>query len=81
MFGKVSRFNKETNEGEILGENNQPYEFHIGEWLSSKPIHIGKKVYFNIEDREAQNIELDEPLSFYLKIQVRRREGITNSLV
>jgi hypothetical protein len=71
MFGKITTFNKETNEGKILGEDNKSYEFHIGEWLSSQPIHIEQKVYYEIEENEARNIELDEPLSFYLKIQVR----------
>ena len=74
MFGKVTTFNKETNEGEILGEDSQSYEFHIGEWLSTKPVNIGQKVFYQTEENEAQNIELDEEFSFYLKIQIRRRE-------
>jgi len=76
MFGKVTTFNKETNEGELLGENNQSCAFHIGEWLSSQPIHIGQKVYYEVEENEARNIELDEEFSFYLKVHVRRIERV-----
>ena len=76
MFGKVTTFNKETNEGKILGKDNQFYEFHIGEWLSSRTICKGQKVYFDVEESEAQNIRVDEENIFYLRINFRRVERV-----
>ncbi|SFV61399.1 hypothetical protein MNB_SV-14-595 [hydrothermal vent metagenome] len=60
MIGTVLLFDKETNEGEILGVDKKTYDFHIGEWLSSCSINIGQKVYYEIVDDEARNIIINE---------------------
>jgi cold shock CspA family protein len=76
MFGEVVTFNKESNEGKILGKDKQFYEFHIGEWLSSQIISKGQKVSFDVEESEAQNIRAGEENTFHLRIKFRRVEGI-----
>ncbi|CAA6817398.1 MAG: Unknown protein [uncultured Sulfurovum sp.] len=74
MLGKIITFNKATNEGKILGENQEAYDFHIGEWLSDKNINVGQAVYYDVEEDEARNIVIDELLSskyiLHLKIDV-----------
>ena len=61
MVGSVFFFNKETNEGEILGEDEKKYYFHIGEWLSYHHIIIGQEVDYEIEEGEARNIKIKKP--------------------
>ena len=58
MVGIVFFFNRETNEGEILGEDEKKYYFHIGEWLSYHHIIIGQEVDYEIEEGEARNIKI-----------------------
>lgn len=76
MLGKIITFNKETNEGKILGENQEAYDFHIGEWLSNGKIDVGQKVYYDVEEDEARNIELDIERVLYVEIKFRRREKV-----
>jgi hypothetical protein len=76
MLGTINRFDKETNEGKILGEDKQLYDFHIGEWLSDNNIILGQKVYYEIEEDEARNIELDEERVFYFEIHFKRRKKV-----
>jgi cold shock CspA family protein len=58
MNGRVVTFNNEANEGVIRGNNGSYYQFHIGEWLSDKPIKIGTKVQFKISDKDALDIAI-----------------------
>lgn len=58
MTGQVIAFDNETNEGWILGKNNKKYSFHIGEWLSECKIVVGQKIYYEIEEDEARNIQV-----------------------
>jgi len=60
MFGHVVQYSTESNVGEILGENKKRYSFHLGEWLSDSLIKIGQKVFYEVVEDEARNIELDE---------------------
>ena len=76
MLGEVISFDTNTNQGKILGEDEQSYDFHIGEWLSSRRINIGQKVVYDVEEDEARNIELDEESVLYLKINFRRSERV-----
>jgi len=76
MLGTINKFDTETNEGKILGEDKQLYDFHIGEWLSDKNIILGQRVYYEIEEDEARNIELDEERVFYFEIHFKRREKV-----
>ena len=76
MIGTVLFFNKDTNEGEILGVDKKIYDFHIGEWLSSCSITIGQEVCYEIVDDEARNIEPEEERVFYFEIHFKRRERI-----
>ena len=67
MIGIVFIFNKETNEGEILGEDEKKYYFHIGEWLSYHHIKIGQEVDYEIEEDEARNIRVKKlPINEYI---------------
>ncbi len=73
MLGRVISFDKEHNDGEILGVDNISYSFHIGEWLSTKNIKIGERVKYDIEENEARNIIIEEELKeniIHLKIDV-----------
>ena len=76
MLGKISNFDRETNEGKILGEDRIFYDFHIGEWLSEGNIILGQKVYFEVEEDEARNIELEEERVFCFEIYFKRRERV-----
>jgi hypothetical protein len=76
MLGTINKFDTETNEGKILGEDRQLYDFHIGEWLSERNIILGQKVYYQVEEEEARNIELDEERVFYVEIHFTRREKL-----
>lgn len=76
MLGKIVTFNKETNEGKILGEDQEAYDFHIGEWLSNENINVGQAVYYEVEEDEARNIELDVERVLYVEIKFRRREKV-----
>ena len=76
MLGAINKFDTETNEGKILGEDRQLYDFHIGEWLSNQNIILGQKVYYEVEEDEARNIELDEERVFYFEIHFKRREKV-----
>jgi len=73
MLGIINKFDTETNEGKILGEDRQLYDFHIGEWLSERNIILGQKVYYQVEEDEARNIELNEEQVFYFEIHLKRR--------
>lgn len=74
MVGTVLIFDSHTNEGHILGEDKEIYDFHIGEWLSCLRIKIGEKVIFDIEEDEARNIEVEKEIlkepTLHLKINV-----------
>ena len=50
MVGIILFFDKETNEGEILGVDDNKYYFHIGEWLSYHPIKIGQEVNYEVKE-------------------------------
>ena len=76
MLGAINKFDKETNEGKILGEDKQLYDFHIGEWLSEKNIILGQKVYYEVVEDEARNIELDEERVLCFEIYFKRRERV-----
>jgi len=76
MLGTINKFDKETNEGQILGEDNQLYDFHIGEWLSESNIRLKQKVYYDLEEDEARNIELEEERVLYFEIHFKRREKV-----
>lgn len=56
MLGKISTFDNERNEGEIVGEDKVVYPFHIGEWLSNRNISVGQNVYYEVAEDEARNI-------------------------
>ena len=60
MVGTILMFDIDTNEGHISGKDEMIYDFHIGEWLSSRRIKIGETVIFDIEEGEARNIEVEE---------------------
>ena len=74
MFGKISIFDTDTNEGKILGDDGESYDFHIGEWLSSHNIQVGQAVYYEVEEDEARNILINKPVKeehiLHLKIDV-----------
>jgi hypothetical protein len=76
MLGAINKFDTETNEGKILGEDKQLYDFHIGEWLSNQNITLGQKVYYQVEEDEARNIELEEERVLCFEIHFRRRERV-----
>ena len=76
MLGKINSFDKETNEGKILGEDKIFYDFHIGEWLSEGNIVLSQKVYFEVEEDEARNIKREEERVFCFEIYFRRRERV-----
>jgi hypothetical protein len=75
MLGAINKFDTETNEGKILGEDKELYDFHIGEWLSNQNIILGQKVYYQVEEDEARNIELDEERVLYFEIHFKRGGG------
>ena len=62
MRGRVLLFDEDSNEGEIVGDDEMLYEFHIGEWLSNSAIKSGCRVGFEVVDEEARNIVLEEEL-------------------
>ncbi|HIP37132.1 MAG TPA: hypothetical protein EYG85_09795 [Crocinitomix sp.] len=56
MLGKIVLFDEYSNEGKIEGDNKKLYDFHIGEWLSSKHIKLNQNVSYEVEENEARNI-------------------------
>ncbi|SFV57296.1 hypothetical protein MNB_SV-12-693 [hydrothermal vent metagenome] len=74
MRGKVLLFDKDTNEGQILGEDERLYPFHIGEWLSDSDVEIDCRVDFGVVDDEARNImreeELEKRFRFVVRVEV-----------
>ena len=74
MKGTIEKFNNICNEGEILGSDNNLYEFHIGEWLSHKDIEIGCGVSFEVVDDEARHILMEDELRKFqvlVRIEIR----------
>jgi len=74
MIGTVLMFDNNLNEGHILGEDKVVYDFHIGEWLSSRVIRIGEIVMYDLEEDEARNIVVEDEIlkerTIHLKIDV-----------
>ena len=70
MFGHVVQYSTKSNEGEIVGENKKSYAFHLGEWLSDSLIKVGQKVFYEVEEDEARNIQLDEKQTFHFRVEV-----------
>ena len=78
MFGHVIQYSTESNVGEILGENKKRYPFHLGEWLSDSLIKVGQKVFYEVVEDEARNIELDEERVLCFEIIFKRRGKVSN---
>jgi len=43
MKGSILIYDNDTKRGVILDSQNNEYDFHIGEWLSEKPIVMSKE--------------------------------------
>ena len=66
MRGKIIDYNTENRKWVILNvKTNENYSFHIGEWLSSAKIEIGKEVIFETP-KEAINIKIKRNLLIVL---------------
>jgi len=70
MRGKVLIFDEDTNEGKILGEDEQVVEFHIGEWLSRCKVLAGQEVCYEVVEDEAREILVSDESVFRVRIDV-----------
>ena len=64
MRGRVLIYDDYTKRGIIEDNQNNQYNFHIGEWLSGKPIVVGEEVSFEIPREDALNIRVQKRQSF-----------------
>ena len=56
--GQIWRYNKKTDEGTIVGRNNQQYSFSLKDYHGKTELKEGNMVKFKVDGQSAKEIKL-----------------------